>query len=443
MTRPQAKKSDPQGCFASPADPEAEQSVLGAILVRPQVLDQVADILNPADFYREAHGRIYKAIVDLYAKNEPIDYVTVTALLKDRGQLESVGGAVFIVTLSNEVGFAVNAPFYAQRVRDKAELRRLLDAAKEIAGACLAPVENVPEFLDAAEARIYEVSHGQTSAKIESVGELAKADYERLETLYYHGKEAHGLLTGFYDLDKLTGGLYPGDETILAARPSMGKTALALNIAWNVGHTLGEPVAIFSLEMPKDQLIRRIVSSVARIDGNTLKRCQLSSNDWAARAQIQAELEDAPIYLDDRRGLSALELRARCRRIKARYGLSLVIVDYLQLMREPARARSRDEAVSSNAYSIKELAGELGVPILVCCQVNREIEKEKRKKYRLSDLRESGGVEQAADNILFLYRNEEATVADLTIGKQRNGPVGSLQLAYSPAFTRFDSYASS
>lgn len=443
MARPQTKKSDPQAFYTPPADPEAEQSVLGAILVRPAVMDQVVDILDPADFYREAHGRIFKAILDLYARNEPVDYVTVTALLKDRGQLESVGGAVFIVTLSNEVGFAVNAPYYAKRIKEKAELRRLLDAAQEIASACLAPVENVPEFLDAAEARIYEVSHRSTTTKIESVGELARLDYDRLEVLYRQGQEAHGLLTGFYDLDRLTGGLHPGDVTILAARPGMGKTALALNIAWHVGHSLGEPVAVFSLEMPKEQLIRRIVSCVARIDGNTLKRCLLSPDDWATRERIQADLEDVPIYLDDRRGLSALDLKARCRRIKARYGLSLVIVDYLQIMREPARARSRDEAVSSNAYSIKELGGELGVPILVCCQVNREIEKDKRKKYRLSDLRESGGVEQAADNIWFLWRDEEATVADLTIGKQRNGPVGSFRLIYSPAFTRFDSYASS
>lgn len=440
MARQQTKKSESIGCYAPPADPEAEQSVLGAILVRPEVLDQVADILDPTDFYREAHGHIFRAILDLYARNEPVDYVTVTALLKDRGQLESIGGAVFLVTLSNEVGFAVNAPYYAQRVKDKAELRRLLNAAQEIAGACLAPVENVPEFLDAAEARIYEATHSPATSKIESVGELARLDYDRLETLYHQGQEAHGLLTGFYDLDKLTGGLNPGDETILAARPGMGKTALALNIAWNVGHSLGEPIAVFSLEMSKEQLIRRLISSAARIDGNALKRCRLSADDWVARARIQADFEGAPIYLDDRRGLSALELRARCRRIKAQHGLSLVIVDYLQLMREPARARSRDEAVSSNAYSIKELAGELKVPIIVCCQVNREIEKDKRKKYRLSDLRESGGVEQAADNIWFLWRDDEGTVADLTIGKQRNGPVGSFQLAYSPTFTRFDSY---
>jgi replicative DNA helicase len=443
MARPQTKKADPRSCYAPPADPEAEQSVLGAILVRPEVLDQVADILDPADFYREAHGRIFRAILDLYGRNEPVDYVTVTALLKDRGQLASVGGAVFIVSLSNEVGFAVNAPYYAKRVREKAELRRLLDAAQEIASACLTPVENVPELLDAAEAWLYEVSHRQMASKIESVGELARLDYDRLKTLYHQGQEAHGLLTGFYDLDKLTGGLYPGDVNILAARPCMGKTALALNIAWHAGHSLRMPVAVFSLEMPKEQLIRRIVSSAARIDGNAMKRCLLSDDDWAAWERIQADLQDAQIYLDDRRGLSALDLKARCRRIKARHGLSLVIVDYLQLMREPARARSRDEAVSSNAYSIKELAGELGVPILVCCQVNREIEKDKRKKYRLSDLRESGGVEQAADNIWFLWRDEEATVADLTIGKQRNGPVGSFRLTYSPAFTKFDSYASS
>ena len=441
MARQQTKKPEPQGGYTPPADPEAEQSVLGAILVRPQVLDSVADILTPADFYRWAHGLIFQAMLDLYGRGEPVDLKTVTFLLRERGQLEGVGGPVFLTCLSDECGFAINGPHYARIVKDKAELRRLLDAVQEIAVACFAPVENVAEFMDVAESRIFEVSHGQTAAKIESVGELGLADFERMEAMFNQGQEAHGLATGFYDLDRLTAGMHPGDETILAARPGMGKTSLALNIAWHVGHYLQEPVAIFSLEMPKDQLVRRIISSAGRIDGVHLKRCRMSADEWAARAAIQADLNEAPIYIDDKGGLSALELRARCRRVKSRYGLSLVILDYLQLMRDPARARSRDESVASNAYAIKELAKELSVPILVCCQTNRDLEKDKRKKYRMSDLRESGAVEQAADNIWFLWRDEEGLVADLTLGKQRNGPVGGFQLAYSPTFTRFDSYA--
>lgn len=430
-----------ENTYTPPASMEAEQSVLGAILVRPEVLDTVADLITSADFYREAHGRIFQTMLDLYAKNEPVDSVTVMALLKERGQLESVGGLVFLASLTDNIGFAVNAPYYARIVKDKAELRRLLDATQEIAGACLQPVENVAEFLDMAEARIYEVSHGRTTTKIELLGELGRADYERTEAAYHSGREVTGLLTGFYDLDRMTAGLHGGDLTVLAARPGMGKTSLALNIAWNIGRKLQEPVGVFSLEMPKEQLVRRMISSASRIEHDRLKRCRLSADDWAARAKVQGALEDSRIYLDDRRALTALELRAKCRRIKSRYGLSLAIVDYLQLMAEPAKARSRDEAVSSNSYRLKELAGELGIPILVCCQVNRDIEKEKRKRYRMADLRESGAVEQAADNIWFLWRDDEATVADLTLGKQRNGPVGTMQLTYTPAIVRFDSYA--
>jgi replicative DNA helicase len=440
MVRQQTKKPDPRSSPTPPANLEAEQSLLGSILVRPQLLDQVVDIVTPKDFYRGAHSRIFEVMLALYGKKEPVDYVTVTSFLRERGELEGVDGATYITSLFNDCGFSTNAAYYAQLVKDKALLRRLLEATQEITAACFAPLDDVAQFMDHAESLIFEVSHQQTASKIESVGKLAQADYERMKSLNDRGQEAHGLRTGFYELDRLTTGLHPGDETILASRPGMGKTALALNIAWNIGHSMGEPVAVFSLEMSKEQLVRRLISSAARINGEALRRSRLSDNDWAARRKVQADLEKAPIYIDDKRSLSALELRAKCRRIKARQGLSLIIVDYLQLMQEPSRARSRDEAVSSNAYSIKELAGELSVPILVCCQVNREIEKDKRQKYRLSDLRESGGVEQAADNILFLWRDEEGTVANLTLGKQRNGPVGSFRLAYSSTFTRFDSY---
>jgi len=441
---PKSTREKPQepGGYVPPSNLEAEQAILGSILVRPSVLDEICDTLFENDFYREAHGRIFHAMMDLYGADEPVDLVTVTAYLKDRGQLEGVGGPVFLAALSEQVGFATNATYYARVVREKAMLRRLLDTTQEIASACFAPVENVAEFIDAAECRIFEVTHGQVDTKYQSVGEIGRADYDRMEAYHERGEEAHGLRTNFYDLDRMTAGLHPGEETVLASRPGMGKTSLAMNIAWNVGHKLKEPVAIFSLEMSKEQLIRRIISSAGRIDGENLRRCTMTPTEWALRTKLQVQLDDAPIWIDEKAGLSALELRARCRRIKARHGLSLVIVDYLQLMREPGRARSRDEAVSSNAYSIKELSKELSVSILLLCQVNRDIEKEKRKKYRMSDLRESGAVEQAADNIWFLWRDEDAVQADFTLAKQRNGPVGRFQLTYSPAFTRFDNHAS-
>ena len=440
---PKTNRQPPEeqpGGYVPPASPEAEQSVLGAILVRPNVLDAVADVLKPDDFYRQAHANIFKAMLDLYAYGQPVDLVTVTMLLRERGQLDAVGGPVFLATLSEQVGFATNADYYAGLVRDKAILRRLLDATQEVAGACFAPVENVAEFLDQAETRIFEITHGHTESKIESVGSLGRADYERTEAIYYSGQEDKGLYTGFPDIDRMTAGLFPGDLSILAARPSMGKTALALNVSWNVGYTLKEPVLFFSLEMSKAQLVRRLISSAGNINGDNLKRCKLTTDEWKKRSQIQIELDEAPIYIDDKPGITVLEVRARARRMKARHGLSLLVVDYLQLMGEPPRSQSRHTAVSHNSRKLKELAKELGVPVLALCQVSREIEKDKRKKYRLADLKESGDIEQDADNIWFIWRPQEETVAEVALAKQRSGPTGSLKLTYLPAITRFVSY---
>jgi len=379
-------------------------------------------------------------MLNLYTKNEPVDLVTVSALLKERGQLEGVGGAVFLAGLSEQVGFATNAEYYAGLVHDKAMLRRLLDVTQRIAGGCLGPVDNTAEFLDQAEQQIFDVAHGsQVGSPMHPINELSRANWDRLEALYYQGKEATGLLSGFYDYDRLTAGLHPGEMTILAARPGMGKTSLALNMAWNCSQT-NAAVAIFSLEMSREQLTQRLIAGAARIDGHHLRRCRLSPDEWAARGKIQNKLEDAPIWIDDTPGLTPLQLRARCRRLKARHNLALVIVDYLQLMRAP-RLRSRDEEISHIAYSIKELCKELSVPIIAVAQVNRDVEKRSGNRYQLSDLRESGALEQASDNVLFLYREKEGLTANMDLAKQRNGRVGGFQLAYSAAYTRFDNFA--
>lgn len=426
--------------YTPPASPEAEQSVLGAILVRPEVLDTVADMLRSEDFYREAHGHIYRAMLDLYAKNEPVDLVTVSALLKDQGKLEAVGGALFLAGLSEEVGFATNAGYYSRLVMDKAALRRMLDTAQDVASGCLAHVDNVPEFLDRAEQKIFDVVHGGRGmdGAVASLADLAKANWDHLEMHFYQGKETTGLLTGYYDYDRLTAGLHPGELTILAARPGMGKTALALNIAWHVGQT--EPVIIFSLEMDKKrQLITRMIAQAGRIDGDNLRRCKLTQGEWGLRGAIQPKLEDAKIWIDDTPGLAPLQLRARCRRLKAKHGLALVIVDYLQLMGVPG-VRSRDEEIGKISYSLKELSKELEVPVVAAAQVNREVEKRSGNRYQLSDLRESGAIEQASDNVLFLYRGKEDVVAKMDLAKQRNGRVGKFELAYSAQFCRFDNY---
>jgi replicative DNA helicase len=433
------KREGNDRAYTPPASIEAEQSVLGSILVRPSGLDDVVDLLHPDDFYRQAHGHIFRAMLDLYGRSEPVDIITVSFLLKERGQLDGVGGHVFLAALSEETGFATNIIFYAKLVKDKATLRRTLDISQEIAGACLGPIENVPEFLDAAEQKIFEVAHEQKKSDMVHLKALSQANYVFQEDLHERKAEAHGLLTGFYDYDRLTAGLHIGEVTILAARPGMGKTALCLNIAWNVGER--EPVALFSLEMEKErQLTNRLVASAGRIDGDNLRRGRMNGEAWAKREKIQARLDECLIWIDDTPGLTPLQLRAKCRRLKARQGLSLVIVDYLQLMKVP-RMRSRDEEVSHIAYALKELSKELSVPVLVACQVNREVEKRSGRKYQLSDLRESGAIEQAADNVLFLYRDKEDVIGELDLAKQRNGAVGTFKLAYSAAYARFDNYA--
>ena len=425
--------------YQPPSDAEAEQSVLGAILVRPAVLDDVIDFLQPGDFYREAHGRIFQTMCDLYGKSEPVDLVTVCALLRGRGQIEGVGGDIFLFGLSEQVGYATNGIYYARIVKNKAMLRRTLDTCQEIAGACLGPVDNVPEFLGMAEQKIYNVAHEQQKSEMVSLKDLALAHCAYLEDLHGRQVEAHGILTGFYDYDRLTAGLHPAELTILAARPGMGKTAACLNIAWSVGQR--EPVGIFSLEMEKKrQLINRFIAGAARLDGDRLKRCRLDGEAWAKIERVKPLLEESLIWIDDTPGLTALQLRAKCRRLKARHGLSLVIVDYLQLMQAP-RVGSRDEQVAGISYALKELSKELSVPVLVACQVNREVEKRPGRKYMLSDLRESGAIEQAADNVLFLYREKEDVIGEFDLAKQRNGAVGSFKLAYSAAYTRFDNFA--
>lgn len=429
----------PQVGYQPPIDTEAEQSVLGAILVRPTVLDDMVDLLHPGDFYREAHGRIFQTMIDLSAKSEPVDLVTVCALLRHRGHLESVGGHVFVAGLSEQVGYATNGVFYARIVKDKATLRRTLDVSQQIAAACLAPVDNVPDFLDAAEQKMFDVAHEQQKSEMVSLKDLSRVHCAYLEDLHERKVESHGLLTGFYDYDRLTAGLHPAELTILAARPGMGKTAACLNIAWIVGKI--EPVGLFSLEMDKKrQLINRFIAGTARIDGDHLKRCRLNGDEWARIERAKSRLEDSLIWIDDTPGLTPLQLRAKCRRLKARHGLSLVIVDYLQLM-QARRIGSRDEQVAHIAYALKELSKELSLPVLVACQVNREVEKRPGRKYQLSDLRESGAIEQAADNVLFLYREKEDVVGEFDLAKQRNGAVGTFKLAYSAAYTRFDNFA--
>ena len=341
---PATADSGGPGGYTPPANPEAEQSVLGAILVRPEVLDRVADLIEPVDFYREAHGRIFQAMLDLYGRGEPVDLVTVSALLRERGQLEGVGGPVFLAALSEQVGFATNAVSYASLVHDKSVLRRLLDTTQEIAGACFAPVENVAEFLDMAEQKVFEVAESKVRAGFKPLSALVEKEIANLEAIWHReAGRITGVPSGFKDLDNLTAGFQNSDLIIIAARPSMGKTALALNIAFNAAYKPQVPVAFFSLEMSKEQIVRRLLSSTGEVDASNLRRAFLSTMEWANLQTAAGYLLDCPIYIDDTPAATVLDIRAKARRLKADNKLGMVVIDYLQLMRGRVDVHSREQ----------------------------------------------------------------------------------------------------
>jgi replicative DNA helicase len=412
-------------------------------------MDRVADLITPEDFYREAHGRIFKAMLDLYGKGEPVDLVTVTALLKERGHLEGVGGPVFLAGLSEQVGFAVNADYYANLVRDKAVLRRLLDCTQEIASACLSPMEDVAEFLDAAERKVFQVAEAKVRPGFAPLSALVDNEIATLEAIWGRKDGAlTGVTSGFIDLDNYTAGFQASDLIILAARPSMGKTALALNIAFNAAYKSQPPVpvAFFSLEMSKEQLVRRLLSSVGQVDASQIRRAAfLTGQEWTRLQEAAGVLLDCPIFIDDTPAATVLDIRAKSRRLKADGKLGLIVIDYLQLMQGRADAASREQQISEISRSLKALAKELAVPVMALSQLSREPEKRERKRPQLSDLRESGAIEQDADVVMFIYRDEvyrkdspDQGVAEVIIGKQRNGPIGTVKLSFRDRFTRFD-----
>jgi replicative DNA helicase len=432
-----------------PANLEAEQSVLGAILLRSQTLDQVADLISPEDFYRLAHGQIYQAMLDLWARGEPVDLVTVTALLKERGKLEEVGGPVFLASLSEQVGTAAHAAHYARLVHEKAVLRRLLERSQYISQACLAPVEDVDQFLDWAEGEIFRVAESKIRPGFQSLSALVEREVGTLEAIWHREQgRITGVPSGFPDLDQLTAGFQKGDLIIIAARPSMGKTALALNIAFNAAYGAQVPVAFFSLEMSKEQLVRRLLSSVGEIDASHLRRAFLTDDEWRRLQDAASYLLETPIFIDDTPAATVLEVRSKARRLRAEGKLGLIIVDYLQLMRGRSDAPSREQEISEISRSLKALAKELSVPVIALSQLSRKVEDRPRKEPQLSDLRESGAIEQDADVILFIYRDEvyhenspEKGQARILLKKQRNGPTGEFRLAFRGVYTRFDSFA--
>ena len=435
-----------------PQSAEAEQSVLGSILIDRDALIEVADFLRPEDFYRQAHGRVYAAMLDLSERREPIDVVTVAESLERTGDLESIGGRAYLGTLSNQTPTAVHAAQYARIVERKALLRNLIGAAGKIAGIGYEDPAEVQEAIDRAESELFAVSQRKVGASFSELKSLLHDAYDRLDYLHEHRGEISGIRTGFQDLDTLTTGLQKSDLVVLAARPSVGKTSFALNIAEHAAARDRKTVAVFSLEMSKEQLVLRLLSSVANIDSQRLRTGFLEELDFARIAPAMNTLSEAPIYIDDTPNITTMELRTKARRLQAETGLDLVIVDYLQLMQSSTTTRdaNRVQEVSEITRGLKALARELKVPVIALSQLSRQPEMRESREPRLSDLRELGSIEQDADLVMFLWREKErgaddqdtsGEVVKLKLSKHRNGPTGEVDLWFKKAQTRFVNYA--
>jgi replicative DNA helicase len=433
-----------------PQQIEAEQSLLGGIMVDSAGLPSALEVLKGDEFYKESHRIIFTAIQDLFERNEPVDILTVTNLLEERKLLESVGGASYIAALTDAMPTSSNVAAYAKIINEKAVMRRLIQSANEIISFAYGGGKNSEEVLDSAEAAIFRIAERRIRTSYFPLKEVIKKNIETIERYQEYRETVTGVPSGYKELDRLTAGFQKSDLIIIAARPSMGKTALGLCIARNAAMKSGIPVGFFSLEMSKEQLAMRLLCSEAMVDSHKIRSGFLSRQECGKLLQAAGLFMDVPIYIDDTPGISPLELRAKARRIMADQGLGLVVVDYLQLMRGRETAERREQEISEISRSLKGLAKELDIPVIAIAQLNRKVEERADKRPLLSDLRESGAIEQDADVIAFIYRDEvyakhgskEPGVAEIIIGKQRNGPSGeTVKLAYISTYTRFENLA--
>ena len=441
---------DPFLSQVPPQSIEAEESILSAILMDPDILNDITAHLSPGDFYRPAHEKIYAVMMDLYNRGEPIDLVTLTTALRDAHQLEETGGAVFLARLVNEVPMSVNPEHHAKIIRDKAHLRRLIHESNRIVRRCFEDQGDVSEVVDFAESSIFQVAESAVKSDFTHLNQLMVENMKTLELRNANQSALTGLPTGFTRLNELTAGFQSSDLIILAARPSMGKTALALNLSRNVAIEGRAPVAFFSLEMSKEQLSMRLLCSEAKADASALRTGYFTKDLWPRLHDAAGKLFEAPIYIDDTPNLSVMEIRGKSRRLKKDKGLGLIVIDYLQLMKATGNEERRDLEVSDISRSLKGLAKELNVPIIALSQLNRKLEERSDKRPQLSDLRESGALEQDADLVMFIYRDEvydkrldnpRKGFAELIIAKQRNGPLGTIYLTFLGASNRFETAA--
>ncbi|MCX5830956.1 MAG: replicative DNA helicase [Deltaproteobacteria bacterium] len=435
-----------------PQNAEAEQSILGGILLDNQALNNVLEVLVANDFYSESHRRIFTAIIELSDKNEPTDLITLTNILKNKKQLDGVGGAAYLASLVDNVPSAANVAYYAKIVKEKAILRQLIGTATGILKNSYDSGMDVDDVLDEAEHSIFEISENKIRPSFYLLKNIIKDTFKTIENLYEKKNLITGVPTGFARLDDLTSGLQKSELIIVAGRPSMGKTAFALNLARHAAVEMGLPVAVFSLEMSKEQLALRMLAADAKVDSQRLRRGLVGETDWPKLTTAAGRLSEAPIFIDDTPAITVLEMKAKARRLKAENGLEMVVLDYLQLMRASGRRDSREQEISEISRSLKALAKELNVPVIALSQLNRKVEDRTNRRPQMADLRESGAIEQDADVIAFIYRDEvynksednpEKGIAEIIIGKQRNGPVGTVKLAFLEQYTSFEQLARS
>jgi replicative DNA helicase len=431
-----------------PQNLEAEQAVLGGVFLRNSLFHSLVDLVRSDDFYSPAHRIIFRTFETLYAQNAPVDLITVSEQLSQTQELESVGGPVYLAELTNSPVSAANAMHHAAIVRDKAVARRLIEAASDIIGNCYES-QDIEGLLDKSEQSIFQISDVRTKTTVHTSKDLVVRVFKELQKRVGHQALCTGTTTGYDKLDEMTAGMQNSDLIIVAGRPSMGKTAFALNLALNAA-IKGEtptPTAIFSLEMSMDQIMMRLLCCQGKVDLGSLRRGYLEDKDWADLYEAAEVLSNAPLFVDDTAALSTMELRARCRRLKSEHNLGLVVVDYLQLMRASRDIDSREQEISDISRNLKALAKELHIPVIALSQLNRKVEERSDKRPMLSDLRESGAIEQDADVIMFIYRDEvynkkegnpKAGIAEIIIGKQRNGPVGEVELHFLKNYSRFE-----
>lgn len=423
---------------------EAEEAVLGSLLIDPDAILEVATFLRPEDFSREKNRWIYQAILDLHDAREPIDFLTLSEVLRNRAQLDQIGGEAYLIGLLNTVPTSVNAQAYGRMVESTALRRRLIQVAGKIADLAYDESEDISVVLDRSEQALFGVSEERTTRELTPVRDIARAYLDRIEELNARGEEMIGIPTGFTDLDRLLGGLNKSDLIILAARPGMGKTALQLSMAMHAGLRMGKRVAMFNLEMSGEQLVQRMIAAQTKIDSQRLRRGQLREQEWPIFYEAIGRLSETHIFIDDTPSITPSQLRTKCRRLYAEYGLDLIMLDYLQLMQAERTTNNRVQEISEISRGLKSLARELDVPLVAASQLSRAVESRQDKRPQLSDLRDSGSIEQDSDIVMFIYRDEyynEATdrpnIAEINIAKHRNGPTGTIDLYWHGKLATF------